>query len=435
VIDTPSTGATINVGGSVTFTGTGTDPNGSLPLSYSWNFGAGSGIPDSTLEDPGPIQFNNPGIFTVTLTVTDSLGLPDPTPSTRTITVTSGSSGGLIPRTNYRVAYVDSEETVGGLAVNAIDGSSNSMWHTQWSGSSPPPPHEIWIDLGGNYTVDGFRYLPRGGTSYNGVIAQYEFYVSEDGLNWGPAVASGTFAKTKTEKEVPFPGKPGRYVHLRALSEVNGNPWTTAAEIKVLGTSIPSEGEYVAIGDSITFGAKDDIPGDGIGYEPILANLKVTTVANEGVGGISSAYGAANISSTLSKYPSAKYFLILYGTNDADTSVAPRPSGQGLNPGNPGYAGSYKDYMQRIISAIKTAGKNPYLAKVPFTPLPRYSDTIIQEYNAAIDELVAANGIPVTPPDFYIHFKNNPGQLDADGLHPNGAGYQSIANLWATALP
>jgi len=40
--------------------------------------------------------------------------------------------------------------------------------------------------------------------------------------------------------------------------------------------------EYIAIGDSITFGSNDDIPSDGIGYEPILANLLTTTIANEG---------------------------------------------------------------------------------------------------------------------------------------------------------
>jgi len=38
-----------------------------------WNFAAGSGVPSSTAEDPGPIQFNTPGTFTVTFTVTDGL--------------------------------------------------------------------------------------------------------------------------------------------------------------------------------------------------------------------------------------------------------------------------------------------------------------------------------------------------------------------------
>jgi lysophospholipase L1-like esterase len=194
---------------------------------------------------------------------------------------------------------------------------------------------------------------------------------------------------------------------------------------------------YVAVGDSITFGSNDDIPADGIGYEPILSNLLPGSnlIANEGVGGVSSADGAAFISATLSKYPVANYYLVMYGTNDADTFFGgPTPSGMGLHPGNSGYSGSYKDNMQMIISAIVLAGKTPYIAKVPYTTLPRYSLQSIQEYNVVVDELVAENGIPVTPPDFYSWFLSHTSQL-ADGLHPNGAGYQSMANLWFSALP
>jgi hypothetical protein len=37
-----------------------------------------------------------------------------------------------------------------------------------------------------------------------------------------------------------------------------------------------------------------------------------------------------------------------YGTNDA--WYPPIPRGKGLNTGNTGYSGSYKDHMQQIIS-------------------------------------------------------------------------------------
>ena len=87
VIDLPGNNQTINAGDSVNFTCTGTDPDNNTPLTYLWNFGAGSGISDSTVKNPGNIQFNNVGTFVVTCTVTDSLGLSDPMPDTRTITV------------------------------------------------------------------------------------------------------------------------------------------------------------------------------------------------------------------------------------------------------------------------------------------------------------------------------------------------------------
>ena len=193
--------------------------------------------------------------------------------------------------------------------------------------------------------------------------------------------------------------------------------------------SFLTDGIYVAYGDSITYGTGDEILGDGIGYEPILENLLTASrgypvaVANEGVPGETSLYGAAWIGDTLSRYPTAKYWLVLYGTNDADTLF-----------GEPVSKATYKSNMRTIISAIKAAGKTPVLAKVPYTSNIRYSISSIQEYNAAIDELVTENGITVGPPDFFTLFFQNPGLLNADGLHPNGAGYQSMANLWAAAL-
>jgi lysophospholipase L1-like esterase len=219
---------------------------------------------------------------------------------------------------------------------------------------------------------------------------------------------------------------------------------TTSSSYTPTGTG-PAEtvaSEYVAIGDSITRGSHDDISADGIGYEPILGTLltaykgRTISVANEGVSGTSSADGVASIPSVLSKYPSAKYYLVMYGSNDAynDTTTAAVPSGMGLLPGDPGYAESYKDNMQKIVSAILAAGKTPYLAEVPYASAPFRSDSMIQEYNVAIDELVLTNNISVVPPAFYAYFQSHQGEL-ADGLHPNGTGYQSMGNLWFNALP
>ena len=99
----------------------------------------------------------------------------------------------------------------------------------------------------------------------------------------------------------------------------------------------------------------------------------------------------------------------------------------------PGYRGSYKDNLQRIISAILAAGKIPYLAKVPYTENPSIDISAVREYNVVVDELVAANGIGVSPPDFYAYFQKHPEELP-DGIHPNKIGYESMANLWFIAL-
>ena len=95
VITAPSTDLTITVGQSVTFAGSGTDPDNNVPLTYLWQFGTGSGLADATSQNPGAVQFNNPGTFVVTFTVSDALKLADPTPATRTITVQAPPPPGL----------------------------------------------------------------------------------------------------------------------------------------------------------------------------------------------------------------------------------------------------------------------------------------------------------------------------------------------------
>ena len=120
----------------------------------------------------------------------------------------------------------------------------------------------------------------------------------------------------------------------------------------------------------------------------------------------------------------------MFGTNDSGRRT---PSGKGLLPGDNGYGGSFKEHMQGVITSLKQSGKTPLLAKVPFMVNNATRDRLIQDYNVVIDELIAANNIAVTPPDFYTYFKQNPALLP-DNVHPNGKGYQAMAELWFNAL-
>ena len=307
VIDSPLGNMTIAVGDSIVFSGTGSDPDGDLPLRYLWNFG-GAGTPDSTNQNPGSVQFNNAGIFTVSFTVTDAKGLSDPSPAVRTITVI----------------------------------------------------YDNYVALGDSITL--------------------------------------------------------------------------------------GEGDYEGSG------ADGNCPFDGIGYEPILEDLLTDyfglshIVVNEGVSGEESSDGLARINTVINDNPDGHYFLILYGTNDSGGSM-PVPSGLGSNPPA---SGTYKYNMQQIIDAIVLAGMEPLLAKVPIalgacgnpSICPRYADpdseprnALIKEYNQVVDELVAANGISVTPPDFYTYFLENQTEIySLDNYHPNCIGCQSMADLWFTAL-
>ena len=91
IIDAPATDIMITAGQSVSFSGTGKDPDGSQPLSFSWDFNGGAS--NLAIEDPGEISFDTPGIYTVTFTVTDGFGLTD----TDQVMVSVTTGGGNLP--------------------------------------------------------------------------------------------------------------------------------------------------------------------------------------------------------------------------------------------------------------------------------------------------------------------------------------------------
>jgi Domain of unknown function (DUF1929)/PKD domain len=84
-ITNPATDVTITTGQSVFFSGTGTDPDGTV-TAYSWTLPGGNPS-TSSLATPGNVIYNAASTFTATLTVTDNAGLTDPYPPSRKVTV------------------------------------------------------------------------------------------------------------------------------------------------------------------------------------------------------------------------------------------------------------------------------------------------------------------------------------------------------------
>jgi hypothetical protein len=120
-------------------------------------------------------------------------------------------------------------------AANAIDGDPHTVWHTRFSGGEPERhPHELVIDLGDTCTLRGLRYLARQDNSWNGTIRDIEIAVSDDPDSFGDPVAKTALNKTRTPQEIPFPPTRGRYILIRALSEVNQGPWASAAEFGLI---------------------------------------------------------------------------------------------------------------------------------------------------------------------------------------------------------
>ncbi|EPD51094.1 hypothetical protein HMPREF1210_02285 [Paenisporosarcina sp. HGH0030] len=204
-----------------------------LPASVSLDTDAGRGEAnvtwnvDASNYDP---TVKTAQTFAVNGTVTLPTGVKNPNnvPLTTSTKVTVNKI-----TQSQMTATATSQETIGenNSASMAIDGNSQTFWHTKWD-KSDVLPQSITLNLGGTYPIDKVAYLPRPSGS-NGNITGYNVYVSTDGVTF-TKVASGTWANDNAEKVATFDPTDASYVKLEATAGVNG--WAAAAEISVLET-------------------------------------------------------------------------------------------------------------------------------------------------------------------------------------------------------
>ena len=178
----------------------------------------------------------------------------------------------LISQANWTLSGADSQETAAGnyAATNAFDGNSAHVVDDAVVGcvstSATRDPDRSWQHLRRPRISGTFRARMASRTE---TLGRTEFYVSTDGVNWESAVASGTMPNTAAEQQVLFTAKAGRYVRLRALTEISGGPWTVVAELNVLGTGnqppngvigSPASDVTIALGGSVTFSGNGSDP-------------------------------------------------------------------------------------------------------------------------------------------------------------------------------
>ena len=157
-------------------------------------------------------------------------------PASANMPVNTLPAEGLIPNAEWKVARASSESRFNNrLAKYAVDGDPRTVWHTQFREQLAEHPHELVIDLGAEHAICGFRYLARQDNGWNGTLKECEFCVASSPDQLDEPVAKATFRKTKEAQEVKCSPVRGRYVLLRALSEVNDGPWASVAELGVVG--------------------------------------------------------------------------------------------------------------------------------------------------------------------------------------------------------
>ncbi len=175
----------------------------------------------------------------------------------------------LIPKDQWRLLYASSQDSLS-TAANAFDGDAATLWLTSQptdsaylalpdsaqmitEGQQQGPPigrdgrpfrpdmrhmrkpraihHELQIDMGATYNVSGLIVTPRQDNTLQGVIRDYELYLSNDGQTWGEPVSKGWMT---WDTEISFPTTNARYVRLVALSEYSRRDVASMAELTLV---------------------------------------------------------------------------------------------------------------------------------------------------------------------------------------------------------
>lgn len=142
-----------------------------------------------------------------------------------------------VDKSLWSIYSFDSEQGGAELAANAIDGDEETIWHTQYSPSTPVCPHELVVDMGRTYRVTSFIYKGRNDGS-NGRIIDYDIYFSNDPSVWKTPAATGSWADTPGRQSVVINGVEARYFKLVARSVVDGRDYASAAELYVKASAI-----------------------------------------------------------------------------------------------------------------------------------------------------------------------------------------------------
>jgi len=117
-------------------------------------------------------------------------------------------------------------------AAAIIDGDPASVWHQR----DKKLPIDLVIDLGNEYNVSGFKYLPDQNKWSSGIITHYQFYISADNIEW-KLVSEGEFSNIKNNPLMQiktFAPTMARYIKLRALKNTFGDDVAGYAEVDVI---------------------------------------------------------------------------------------------------------------------------------------------------------------------------------------------------------
>jgi lysophospholipase L1-like esterase len=180
-----------------------------------------------------------------------------------------------------------------------------------------------------------------------------------------------------------------------------------------LGDSITQDGmhhyEHDSNGASVGNNFSEGIAAARPGYFPAFEDA--------GIGGLWSTDGAQNINTWLALTP-AKYIGLSYGSNDANACSSPT---------------DFYNHYVTMVNAVLAAGRIPVIPTIPGSKTANITNCG-PGFNAQIQNIYNAYPQVIHGPDLWTFFRNNPGLISGDNLHPNAAGYAAMRQQWVNAV-
>ncbi|OUP79757.1 hypothetical protein B5F08_03320 [Anaeromassilibacillus sp. An172] len=180
----------------------------------------------------------------------------------------TSASAAESPQITGVTGYAESEDPTRVMG-DAVDGNTETFWHTKFNSNEvnfeTDTKNSYYLDLGAEYFVDKFEYVPKQRADKNGKITDFELYgtldTDRESAEWSliTTVNGWTYGTSGegTEShsvEIADP-KPWRMIKItvKGSTKNDGDPnsFICAAEFRVFGTEEPSEvsvWEYEEVG-------------------------------------------------------------------------------------------------------------------------------------------------------------------------------------------
>lgn len=133
-----------------------------------------------------------------------------------------------ISKKDWKIVGITSEN-----ANKIMDGNPSTVWHQR---DGKKMPVDLVIDLGNNFNVSGFKYLPDQNKWSSGIITNYQFYLSANNKEW-KLVSEGEFSNIKNNPVWQirnFSPVKARYFKLKAVKNTSNDDVAGYAEVDVI---------------------------------------------------------------------------------------------------------------------------------------------------------------------------------------------------------